>query len=264
MRRKESFNNAAELYNEVRPSYPDELIDWIIEKANISPKDTLLEIAPGTGQCTKKFAERDFRIHAVELGDKLAEILLENMRNKDVTVDVSSFEEWPPLKNVKYNLIYCATAWHWLDSNVKYQKTFDLLNKNGRLAIIWNNSLGNLENKIMEEAYKLLFSYHQDTPFSTKPKTEDEIKVQITETKTVLEDSGHYVLEDYYIKTWSLKQAKEKLIKGFYTQSSYLSLCDEDKTDINEKLNILFESLEDEVETFFKSVVYLCKKNIRQ
>ena len=59
-------------------------------------------------------------------------------------------------------------------------------------------------------------------------------------------------------------QKRVKEIKGFYTQSYYLSLCDEDKKDLNERLNILFEALEDEVDTFFKSVVYLCKKNTRQ
>lgn len=260
MRNRESFNEAAELYNEVRPSYPNELIDFIIEKTNLTHQDDLLEIAPGTGQCTRKFAEKEYKIHAVELGDKLAALLLKNMKDKDVTVDISPFEEWVAPDNKKYKLIYCATAWHWIDPNIKYQKTSDLLLDDGRLAVIWNNSLGTASNDILEEAYDILFSYHKETPLSTKPKTEEEIKSQVLGTKDMLEESGHYLLDDYFVKTWHIYQPKERLIKGFYTQSSFLSLSDDDKKQVKKVLSGVFTKLESEVQTFFKSVVYLLKK----
>ena len=92
MRSKESFNKEAKLYDEVRPSYPDEVIDRIIKITNIDTASELLEIAPGTGQATTKFGSKGFTIHSVELGDKLAEILLENCRDMKVTVGVSPFE----------------------------------------------------------------------------------------------------------------------------------------------------------------------------
>lgn len=136
MRSRDSFNKAAQLYDEVRPSYPDVLIDWIIEKADIDVSSKLLEIAPGTGQATKKFVERDYSVHAAELGDKLAELLLINMKGKNVSVDVSSFEDWQPKDSKAYKLIYCATAWHWIDPQIKYKKTYDLLDKNGKLVLL--------------------------------------------------------------------------------------------------------------------------------
>ncbi len=262
MRSRESFNKAAELYDQVRPTYPNELIDWVIEKSNLDLVDSLLEIAPGTGQCTRKFAERNFKIHAVELGDKLAAILRENMTDKKVTVDIAPFEEWIHSSTNKYRLIYCATAWHWIDPEVKYKKTYDLLEDNGRLAIIWNNALGTIENKIMDEAYKLLFSYHKETPHSTKPKTQDEIKMKSLGTKGMLEESGYFILDDYFEKTWSFQQPREKAIKGFYSQSSFLSLCENDQNELKEKLEILFRNLDNELEAHFKSVVYLCKKRL--
>jgi len=81
----------------------------------------------------------------VKLGNKLAELLLINMKGKKVTVDVVPFEEWEPKINKKFKLIYCATAWHWIDPSIKYQKASDLLEADGRLAIIWNNPLGNMD-----------------------------------------------------------------------------------------------------------------------
>lgn len=264
MRSRESFNQAAELYDEVRPSYPTELIDWVIKKSGINHSDTLLEIAPGTGQCTKKFAEKDFTIHAVELGDNLARLLMKNMEGKNVTVDVSPFETWESPKDKKYKLIYCATAWHWIDPEVKYKKTADLLTDDGRLAIIWNNGIGGPTNPIIEEAYKIMFSYHKETPHSTKPKTAEEVKSQVIGTVEMLEESKDYELDDYFVKTWSFLQPKERLIKGFYSQSSFLSLSKSDKEELKEKLEDVISRLEENVETFFKSVVYLLKKRVEE
>jgi len=49
MERRASFNTAAKTYDEARPSYPDEVIDWIITRTKISKDETLLEIGSGTG-----------------------------------------------------------------------------------------------------------------------------------------------------------------------------------------------------------------------
>lgn len=74
---KESFDLAPKLYDEGRPAYPDEAIDWIIRRTGITTADPLLEIGPGTGQATVKFAQRGYRVHCVERGKNLAEFLLQ-------------------------------------------------------------------------------------------------------------------------------------------------------------------------------------------
>lgn len=260
MRSRESFNEAAELYDQVRPSYPDEMIEWIIEKAQLGMSDELLEIAPGTGQCTRKFAERNYKIHAVELGDKLAKLLMKNMKGKSVSVDVSAFEDWTPPQGKTYKLIYCATAWHWIDPKIKYRKVSDLLENDGRVAIIWNNAMGNGNPSVMDEAYQRLFSYHKETPHSTKPKAIDDINETTKSTKDILEESGDFVVDDIYEQIWTIQQTKSIVIKGFFSQSSYLSLTNQDKQALNQELSNVFSHLDDKLETSFKSVVYLLKK----
>lgn len=260
MRSREAFNQAAKLYDEVRPTYPNELIDFIVKKTNITPDYELLEIAPGTGQATRKFVDLGFTIHAVELGDKLAELLLLNMKGKNVTVDISSFEDWIPKVNKKYKLIYCATAWHWIDKEVKYQKAYDLLEEDGYLALIWNNAIGSPDNALMDEAYKLLFSYHKETPHSTKPKSESQLLDVKAQSIEGIEESGHFKMDDYIQVNWSITQPKEVLIKGFFTQSSYLSLSDQEKEEVTPKITSLFNQMEDELDTLFRSTVYLAKK----
>jgi len=196
MKRNESFNSAAKLYYEVRPSYPKQAIDWIINQTNISLDNDLLELAPVTGQATIRFAEKGYKIHAVELGDNLAELLKKNCKDYNVTVDVSSFEDWQ--SNNKYNMIYCATAFHWLDKDIRYHKCHDLLKEDGYLVLLWNNAAVGVSNEIINEAFKLLFEYYPERTYSTDQKPTDVLDEQKVITIKEFEEDGLFQLFDHY------------------------------------------------------------------
>jgi len=68
---KHTFNVDPERYHRYRPSYPREIIQRIIDATGLARGADLLEIGPGTGQATIAFAERGFRVTAVELGASL-------------------------------------------------------------------------------------------------------------------------------------------------------------------------------------------------
>jgi hypothetical protein len=59
-----SFNEAAEIYDEVRPSYPVELFDALFEA--LPPQPEIVEVGPGTGQATKDLLARGATVHAIE------------------------------------------------------------------------------------------------------------------------------------------------------------------------------------------------------
>lgn len=50
-------------------------------------------------------------------------------------VDVVPFEEWNCTDNEKYDMIYSAQAFHWIDKKVKYKKCHELLKDNGYLVL---------------------------------------------------------------------------------------------------------------------------------
>lgn len=59
------YKGIAITYDEIRPSYPEKLIDDIISKTEIKSNDRLLEIGAGTGKATIQFAEKGFAIHVI-------------------------------------------------------------------------------------------------------------------------------------------------------------------------------------------------------
>ncbi len=135
-RLRQRFDEDAERYDRARPGYPPELFDDLAALAGIGPGARVLEIGPGTGQATRPLAERGYRVVAVELGAQLAGVARRNLTGfPGVRVDTDAFETWP-LPAEPFDLVLCATAWHWIDPAVRVVKASRALCPGGALAIV--------------------------------------------------------------------------------------------------------------------------------
>jgi SAM-dependent methyltransferase len=133
---RQRFDEAAELYDQARPGYPAQLFNDLVQLAALEPGARVLEIGCGTGQATLPLAERGFAIIAVELGPALARVARRKLaRFGTVEVVTSAFEDWP-LPTQPFDLVFAATAFHWLDPGVRYEKAADALRPGGALALV--------------------------------------------------------------------------------------------------------------------------------
>jgi len=130
------FNEQAQLYQKYRPHYPEALFDTLAAQAHLTPGSRLIEIGPGTGQATIPMAQRSYKIIAVELGKELADATQQELSGfGNVQVINESFED-VELPDNAFDLIYAATAFHWVKPEVKYAKPHRLLRSTGHLAVI--------------------------------------------------------------------------------------------------------------------------------
>ena len=137
-RLRTTFDEAASLYDEVRPGYPEELFDDVVSLSGIPAGGRILEIGCGTGQATVPFARRGYRILCIELGENMAAVARRNLEGYPQTkVLTGAFEEWP-LQDEAFDLAISATAFHWLDSAVAYPRVAKSLRVGGSLALFWN------------------------------------------------------------------------------------------------------------------------------
>ncbi|WP_069758506.1 class I SAM-dependent methyltransferase [Streptomyces sp. LUP47B] len=133
---RETFNEAAELYDRARPGYPPALVSEMARVAGLGPGSRVLEVAPGTGQLTRALAASGCRITAVELGDAMAAVARRQLAGfPRVEVRHADFEGWP-LPDEPFDLVACATAWHWLDPAVRVEKSAAALRPGGHLAVV--------------------------------------------------------------------------------------------------------------------------------
>ena len=136
------FDNVPEVYDRARPSYPDALFDDMLAYLGAPEGARLraLEIGPGTGKATASLLARGIEVTAVEIGANLARFLREKFREETLTVINASFED-ADVSAGAFDLVVSATAFHWVDPAVRWQKARDALRPGGAVAIIETNQI---------------------------------------------------------------------------------------------------------------------------
>jgi SAM-dependent methyltransferase len=130
-----TFGEDAELFDRVRPSYPDELVDDVVALVGLPCR--AVDAGAGTGKASELLAARGVEGVAVEPDPAMAEIAKRRLKaHAGWRVGVSDFEDWLPAKDeVPFDLVTCAQAWHWIDPERGARQAERLLRIGGWLAI---------------------------------------------------------------------------------------------------------------------------------
>jgi SAM-dependent methyltransferase len=130
---RKSFDPAAEIYDEIRPSYPAALFDYLF---GLLPRRAhILEVGPGTGQATRDLLGRGAIVHAVELGPGMAAKLRANLATDDLQVTVGDFER-VDVSQHSMDAVFSATAYHWIAPTAQRDRPAAILKRGGVLAVV--------------------------------------------------------------------------------------------------------------------------------
>lgn len=137
--RRTSFDAAAQLYDDTRPGYPEQMIDVVLAYSQLSAGAHALEIGAGTGQATAQFAWRGLSVHAVEPGADMADFIRVKFDDTglDVTVETADLET-ATLPSGSFDLVFASTSWHWLTPGVRWTIVSAAIRPGGTLAAFWN------------------------------------------------------------------------------------------------------------------------------
>src|SRR3954469_13864315 len=93
---RDTFDEAPELYDRVRPGYPEAVFEDLTTLARLRPGSRVLEVGCGTGQAAVPLATRCFDVAAIELRAGLSDVARRNLAAfpGDDVVN-AAFEEWP-------------------------------------------------------------------------------------------------------------------------------------------------------------------------
>lgn len=219
-RLRATFDEYADLYDEVRPIYPEQLIEDIIELSAIPPAGRILEIGCGTGQATKPFAERRYEILCVELGSNLATVARKNLgRYPNVEIRVQPFEKWePPLE--AFDLVVAATVLRWLDPEVRYAKPAAVLGPGGSLAIFGHQQVRLRDDDGFFEAVQPIYERYAESRDFALPYPEDlrnEVEAELT-------SSGLFETVVVRKYPWTETYDTERYLKLLNTFSDHIAL----------------------------------------
>ncbi|MEV4114287.1 class I SAM-dependent methyltransferase [Nonomuraea sp. NPDC049695] len=222
-RLRATFDTVASQYQMARPGYPADLYSELLAMTGIEPPAHLLEVGCGPGKATLPLARAGFRITAVELGDALAEEARRGLRDfPGVSVATSSFEEWTPPAGAHFDLIYAATAWKWVDPQVKYEKAAALLPPGGHLAV-WDadHAFPPDFDPFFTEIQPVYDEMGEGDGGSWPPPRPED---QPDTTATEFEASGHFAVIGTRRFVWGRRYTTEEYIALLETFSGHIAM----------------------------------------
>lgn len=133
------FSDRVIYYNKYRPSYPNEIIDYLSHQLGLSPSSVIADIGSGTGILSELFLKNGNQVFGVEPNREMrteAEFLLKLYPNF-TSIDGSA--ESTTLKSLTINFIVAGQSFHWFDVPKARQEFLRLLNPQDWVVLIWND-----------------------------------------------------------------------------------------------------------------------------
>jgi ubiquinone/menaquinone biosynthesis C-methylase UbiE len=130
------FDEVAAEYDRNRPAYPDELVDRACRVAGIESGDRVLEIGCGSGQLTRALLARGLDVVALDPGERLISLAAQNLQGPGQVQFVNARFEDARLAPGKFQAVFSASAFHWIDPEASWEQAARLLVPGGTLALI--------------------------------------------------------------------------------------------------------------------------------
>jgi SAM-dependent methyltransferase len=220
-RLRQTFDQAAERYDRVRPDYPEALFDDLVALAGLTPGDHLIEVGCATGKATRPLARRGFRITCVELGPELAAVARRNLAGFGVVVVQAPFEEWQPPERAV--LVYAATAWHWIDPAVRYQRAWQALRPGGHLAF-W--TAGHVFPEGGDPFFAEIQDIYDEIGEALPPGTPQPRPGELADERAGIEASGLFEVTAVRHYDWDRVYPAEEYIELLETFSGHLAMAE--------------------------------------
>ena len=249
------FNEDEANYDKWRPSYVPELFKEIIQYSSINEMKHALEIGIGTGQASLPFLQTKCKLTAIDIGDKLVEYSRKKFDSfSNFQVINSDFESFCAENNT-FDLIYSATAFHWISEEVGYEKSFDLLKRGGTLALFWNHPFVYRTDDLLHIEIQKVYKKFQ----SSDKKLVEFNKGDCTKKLEILNDYG---FENCYSKLFFQTRAftADGYIALLNTYSDHRALPINVKTELENGISAAINSLGGILHVYDTMDLYLAQK----
>ena len=155
-----TFDTVASTYEKMRPGYVAQVYQTIFDYIPINDNSNVFEIGSGGGQATAPMLTTGCKLTAVEPGQQFSELLKEKFKEfPKFSVITDKFEN-TLLEENSFDLVFAASAFHWIPEEIGYEKVFNLLKSGGAFARFANHPYRDKGNiKLAEEIDEIYDEY---------------------------------------------------------------------------------------------------------
>jgi SAM-dependent methyltransferase len=245
------FDDVAQLYDEVRPRYPEKIIAHILAFAALSKQARVFEVGCGTGQMTLPFAKRGYTVVAVEQSVRLAALAARHCAPyAKVRIVPCAFEAWNTLES--YDLFLSAQAFHWIEPAYGLARAAELLKPTGAIALVWtvDRSQGSAFWRATEPIYN---TYN---PVDSNPKPPGNVDLY----RDALRTSGQFVGIREVRHAWAKRYTGEEYLKLLQTFSDHRAMPEPSKSRFFEAIADVIAQMGGKVVRDYETLVLLARK----
>jgi SAM-dependent methyltransferase len=248
------FDDAAQLYDEVRPRYPEEIIEHIIAFAVLPAHARVFEVGCGTGQMTLPFAQRGYTVVALDQGERLAALAAQHCQPyPQVRIVPCAFEAWQDTPET-YHLFLSAQAFHWLDPTYGFARAAELLKTGGTIALVWTVDRSQ-ESAFWQATTPIYDAYNPQTSSGNLPL---EIKVDLY--RQALRTSRQFTGMREVRKAWTKRYSGTEYLKLLQTFSDHRVMPEPNKSRFFEAISQVITQMGGEVTRHYETLALLAKK----
>ena len=176
-----TFDTVVSAYEKFRPGYAAELYRMIFDYIPIGGNSRAVEIGTGGGQATAPVLATGCRLTAVECGERFSERLKEKFGEyPGFAVITAKFEDTEFPEN-EFDLVFSASAFHWIPEKIGYEKVYSILKPGGAFARFANHPYRDKGNPALSAEIDAVYGEYY-YPFHNKKQeplaefTEEEAK----------------------------------------------------------------------------------------
>jgi SAM-dependent methyltransferase len=126
-----SFGSAATLYEQGRPGYPEQALEWLTGPA----RRRVLDLGAGTGKLTRQLRAAGHEVVAVEPLSEMRAVLAAAL--PDLVV-LDGTAESIPLPDRAVDLVVAGQAYHWFEPALAHPEIARVLRPGGVFGVLWN------------------------------------------------------------------------------------------------------------------------------
>jgi len=166
-----TFDTEASKYDKMRPGYADELFQAIFEYVKIGEGSRVVEVGSGSGQATLPVLKTGCELTSVEYGENFSRILMKKFGGyKGFKVITGKFED-VDLEDDAYDLVFSATAFHWVPEELGYPKVYSALKSGGAFARFANRPRNSQNAPELAAEFDALYEEYYNKAYDIKSGT---------------------------------------------------------------------------------------------
>ena len=176
-----TFDTVASAYEKMRPGYVEELYRAIFDYISINENSNVVEVGSGAGQATAPILKTGCKLTAVEYGEQFSVLLKEKFKEyPGFSVMTGKFEDMAFEENT-FDLVFSASAFHWVPEQIGYEKVYSMLKSGGAFARFANHPNRDKGNPLLAKEIDTIYDEYYHKFYNTKQKkwteyTEEQAK----------------------------------------------------------------------------------------